>query len=323
MGRASRIGSAAVLGTRVDAASAEAYADRMLTWAHRGESRCVCACNVHTVVSARLSRDFAWLIDHADLRVPDGAPIAWHLRRDGFSQQQRVSGPDLMWQCCARAADEGLPVFLYGSSDATLEQLAARLRRAFPALRIAGSLAPPFRPPNSQEDARVVRAIANSGARLVFVGLGCPKQEAWMLYHRDSIPAVMLGAGAAFDFHAGTVQRAPLWMQRAGLEWLHRLCQQPGRLWQRYLVTNTLFLAWTLAELLGLRARGGTSHENPAGHTLRRVGNPALAAVAGTLSQAAARPQRRAHAAATDGAALERAERRWRRTDRRAGGRVQ
>jgi N-acetylglucosaminyldiphosphoundecaprenol N-acetyl-beta-D-mannosaminyltransferase len=91
----------------------------------------------------------------------------------------------------------------------------------------------------------------------VFVGLGCPKQESWMMRHREAIPAVMLGAGAAFDFHAGTVQRAPRWMQEAGLEWLHRLLRQPRRLWRRYLLTNTLFLAWTLAELLGRRAHGG------------------------------------------------------------------
>jgi N-acetylglucosaminyldiphosphoundecaprenol N-acetyl-beta-D-mannosaminyltransferase len=257
MDRTPREGSATVLGTVVDAASAEAYAERMLAWARRGESRCVCACNVHTVVSARLNRDFAWAIDHADLRVPDGAPIAWRLRREGFLRQQRVSGPDLMWLCCARAADEGLPVFLYGSSDATLGRLAESLRRAFPTLRIAGSLAPPYRPTNAEEDARLVREIAESGARLVFVGLGCPKQEAWMLYHREAIPAVMLGAGAAFDFHAGTVKRAPRWMQTAGLEWLHRLCCEPRRLWRRYLVTNTLFLFWTLGELLGIRMHRG------------------------------------------------------------------
>jgi N-acetylglucosaminyldiphosphoundecaprenol N-acetyl-beta-D-mannosaminyltransferase len=323
MDRARQEGNAAVLGTVVDAASAEVYTERMVTWARRGESRCVCACNVHTVVSAQLNRDFAWVVDHADLRVPDGAPIAWRLRRQGYSRQQRVSGPDLMWRCCARAAEEGLPVFLYGSSIDTLTRLEETLRRAFPTLRIAGSLAPPYRPTNAEEDARLVREIARSGARFVFVGLGCPKQEAWMLYHREAIPAVMLGAGAAFDFHAGTVKRAPRWMQSAGLEWLHRLCQQPGRLWKRYLLTNTLFIAWTLGEMLGVRARGRTSHESPANHTLRRVGNPALAAVKGTFSQTVARPQRRTHAASTDGQALERAERRWRHTDRRASGRLQ
>ena len=249
--------AAKVLGMRIDAASAEAYAERMLAWAKRGEARSVCACNVHTVVSARLSPDFAWVIDHADLRVPDGAPVAWRVRRQGFPQQERVSGPDLMWLCCARAAEEGVPVFLYGSSKATLARLSIRLRRAFPALRIAGSHAPPFRPTNSEEDAQVVRAIAKSGARLVFVGLGCPKQEAWMLYHRATIPAVMLGAGAAFEFLAGTKRRAPHWMQASGLEWLHRLCSEPRRLWQRYLVTNTLFLVWSLGERLGVPTRRG------------------------------------------------------------------
>jgi N-acetylglucosaminyldiphosphoundecaprenol N-acetyl-beta-D-mannosaminyltransferase len=241
---------AEVLGIRIHALSLEACAERMIDWARRGESRYVCACNVHAVVSARLDPEIALAIGGADLRVPDGAPIAWRLRGRGYPHQRRVGGPDLMRRCCARAAQAGLPVFLYGSTEATLAQLDARLRRDFPALRIAGSLAPPFRAPTPAEDAQMTRAIADSGARIVFVALGCPKQERWMRAHRGRLPAVMLGAGAAFDFLAGVQPRAPHWMQAAGLEWLHRLWREPRRLWRRYAATNTLFLVWSLRERL-------------------------------------------------------------------------
>ena len=239
---------APVLGTCIDAVSLEDSVDLMIAWAQRGESRYVCACNAHALVSARLDAAVARALEGADLRVPDGAPVAWRLRGRGFAHQPRVSGPEVMARCCARAAEDGLPVFLYGSTEATLEQLARTLRARWPALPIAGWLAPPFRELTPAEDAAAVRAIAESGARIVFVALGCPKQEAWMLAHRGALAAVMLGAGAAFDFLAGTQPRAPRWMQRAGLEWLHRLWHEPHRLWRRYLVTNTLFLAWSLGD---------------------------------------------------------------------------
>ena len=242
------LSQAPVLGTRIDAVSLEECTELMIAWARRAESRYVCACNAHALVSARLDPAVARALADADLRVPDGAPVAWRLRARGFARQRRVSGPEVMERCCARAAEDGLPVFLYGSTEATLERLVGALLRRWPALRIAGRFAPPFRELTPAEDAAAVRAIAESGARIVFVALGCPKQEAWMLAHRGALGAVMLGAGAAFDFLAGTQPRAPRWMQRAGLEWMHRLCREPRRLWRRYLVTNTLFLAWSLAD---------------------------------------------------------------------------
>ena len=249
--------SARVLGSRVHAVSLEMCVERMVGWALRGESRYVCACNVHSVVTARRDAEFARALETADLCVPDGAPVAWRLRGRGFSRQRRVSGPDVMQRCCERAAEAGLPVFLYGSTTETLEQLGSALRARYPSLRIAGALAPPFRAPTEAEDAEMTRVIAESGARFVFVALGCPKQEAWMRSHRGAFPGVMLGAGAAFDFLAGTQRRAPAWMQRFGLEWLHRLAHEPRRLWRRYLLTNTLFLAWTLGDSPRSRAPRG------------------------------------------------------------------
>ena len=241
-----------VLGAQIDALSWEAALERLLSWAHARESRYVTICNVHVVVSA--SRDAAYreVINGSDMATPDGAPVAWMLRRQGFAGQTRISGPDLMWVLCERAASENLPIYCYGSTDATLALLEARLRVAFRGLQNTME-SPPFRVLTAEEDAAAVERINASGAGIVFVGLGCPKQERWMADHRGGVNAVMIGVGAAFDFHAGTVQRAPGWMRDNGLEWLHRLASEPGRLWKRYLVTNTLFILGAARQLFSGR----------------------------------------------------------------------
>jgi N-acetylglucosaminyldiphosphoundecaprenol N-acetyl-beta-D-mannosaminyltransferase len=233
---------ARVQGTFIDAVTLENALERILQWARRAESRCVCTCNVHMIVTASRDAGLSAALERADLVTPDGMPVAVALRVEGFRAQSRVSGPDLAWAVCERAAAEKVPIYLYGATEATLERLKSNLKRALPALVIVGSWAPPFRPLSYQEDQIAVDRIRASGARLVLVGLGCPKQELWMEAHRGRIPAVMIGVGAAFDFHAGAVRRAPAWMQRSGLEWLHRLLSEPHRLWRRYLVTNSLFL---------------------------------------------------------------------------------
>jgi N-acetylglucosaminyldiphosphoundecaprenol N-acetyl-beta-D-mannosaminyltransferase len=191
------------------------------------------------------------------MATPDGMPIAWMLRRLGHSGQERINGPDVMWKYCEQAAGGGESVYFYGSTETTLRLLSKKLKAAFPELRIAGTVAPPFRALSAAEDESMVDAINRSGAGVVFVGLGCPKQETWMAAHRGRIRAVMVGVGAAFDFHAGTVKRAPLWMQRTGLEWLHRICSEPRRLWRRYLVSNILFILGAACQLLfGYRKQG-------------------------------------------------------------------
>ncbi|MDA8127849.1 MAG: WecB/TagA/CpsF family glycosyltransferase [Betaproteobacteria bacterium] len=238
-----------VLGARIDALTWDATLDRLLRWARARESRYVAICNVHVVVSASRDADYRAVINGADMATPDGAPVAWMLRRQGFAEQARISGPDLMWALCERAAKARLPIYCYGSVEATLALLAQRLRIAFPDLQMTME-SPPFRPLTAEEDAAAVERINASGAGIVFVGLGCPKQERWMAEHRGRVNAVMIGVGAAFDFHAGTVQRAPAWMRANGLEWLHRLASEPGRLWKRYLVTNTLFIVGAARQLL-------------------------------------------------------------------------
>lgn len=242
-----------VLGADIDALSWHAALDRLLGWARSRESRYVTICNVHVVVSAWRDAAYRDVINGSDMATPDGTPVAWMLRRQGFAGQPRISGPDLMWALCERCAATGLPVYCYGSTEATLGLLAQRLRAAFPGLMLTME-SPPFRALTAEEDAAAVARINASGAGIVFVGLGCPKQERWMAEHRGRVNAVMIGVGAAFDFHAGTVKRAPPWMRDNGLEWLHRLVSEPRRLWKRYLVTNTLFILGAARQLM--RRRG-------------------------------------------------------------------
>jgi N-acetylglucosaminyldiphosphoundecaprenol N-acetyl-beta-D-mannosaminyltransferase len=218
-------------------------------WASRHESRYVCICNVHSVVTATQNAEFERVINEADLATPDGAPIAWMLGRLGCLHQQRINGPDLMLKYCEQAASRGESVFLYGATPATLQRLQLALLERFPALKIAGAISPPFRPLTPTEDAEVIATINASKAGTVWVSLGCPKQEEWMAAHRQRIHAVMIGVGAAFDYHAGTINRAPSWMQNHGLEWLHRMASEPGRLSGRYLQTNSIFLFKALRQL--------------------------------------------------------------------------
>ncbi len=181
----------------------------------------------------------------ATLAVPDGMPLVWALRALGHGRATRVYGPDLMLSFCAKAAAEGIPMYLYGGRDeAALALLEGRLRERFPGLRIAGGHSPPFRALTPQEEEQVVADIDASGARVVWVGIGQPKQELWMHRMRPRLRAPLLvGVGAAFDFHAGLLAQAPGWMQRNGLEWIYRLVREPRRLWRRYARYNPRFVA--------------------------------------------------------------------------------
>lgn len=255
-----------VINAQIDALSWEFAIARLLGWARMRESRYVTICNVHVVVSASQDASYRDVINGSDMATPDGAPVAWMLRQQGYAGQPRISGPDLMWELCERAADEGMPVYCYGSTESTLVQLQRRLGTAFPTLKMTME-SPPFRTLSAEEDAIAVARINASGAGFVFVGLGCPKQERWIAAHRGRINAVMIGVGAAFDFHAGTSQRAPVWMRDNGLEWLHRLVSEPGRLWKRYLITNTLFILGAARQLIGghsMRLRTGARAFAPA-----------------------------------------------------------
>jgi len=247
--------SSEVIGVPIDPVSWTEVLERIGSWAKSRESRYVCICNAHSCVTANRDDAFGQTVRDADLATPDGAPVAWMLRRMGFRAQERINGPDLMVRYCEVAAQRGEGIYLYGSAPETLDKLRHAMTARFPGLVIAGAYSPPFRPLTSEEDEKIVREINASGAGTVWVSLGCPKQEKWMHEHRGRISAVMIGVGAAFDYHAGTIVRAPLWMQHAGLEWAHRLVSEPRRLWRRYLVTNTLFIVMAARQLVTRAAR--------------------------------------------------------------------
>ncbi|HAB64862.1 MAG TPA: glycosyltransferase [Pseudomonas sp.] len=241
-----------VIGLPINALSWHTALSLLAQWSSRRESRYVCICNVHSLVTARGDAAFAKVIHEADMATPDGAPLAWMLRRLGMVRQERINGPDLMWRYCAEAAHRDESLFLFGGRQETLDALQRVLLQNFPSLRIAGAYSPPYRPLSQEEDDAIVTLINASGAGTVWVGLGCPKQELWMAAHQGRIQAAMIGVRAAFDYHAGTIRRAPMWMQRSGLEWFHRLCSEPRRLWKRYFVTNSLFIVYAGRQLLGL-----------------------------------------------------------------------
>jgi N-acetylglucosaminyldiphosphoundecaprenol N-acetyl-beta-D-mannosaminyltransferase len=245
--------AANILGLAVDAVTPESVVEWALQAALAGESRVCCFATVHMVIEAWRSPGFARTLAAADRVAPDGLPLAWVQRLYGIRGAQRTAGPDtspLLWNRCAQ---EGVPVALYGATAGTLDRLSRALRERFPALQIVYTCSPPFRPLTPDEDDRIVRELNASGARMVFVALGCPKQETWCIEHRGRISAVLLPVGAAFDFHAGTLRRAPVWLQRLGLEWLHRLAQEPRRLAKRYFIYNTLFVLLVALQWLGLR----------------------------------------------------------------------
>lgn len=246
-----------VVRTNLDVVTPESAVEIIARWATDKASRYICIVNVHIVATAARDPEFNAIVNFADLATPDGMPVAWTMRFLGSKKQPRVDGPDLMLDWCERAAKINHSIFLYGSTRETLDLLQESLSQRFPKLQIAGSESPPFRALTDEEDDAYVRQINESGASVVFVGLGAPKQEQWMFAHRGRVNAVMIGVGAAFDFHAGTVKRAPKWMQESGLEWLYRLLSEPRRLWKRYLTTNTLFVAMVLRQLIGRRFHRG------------------------------------------------------------------
>lgn len=231
-----------VLEAFIDALSWDDAVRQIAAWGDAHESRYVCICNVHSVVTTTQDVEFKIAVNNADMSTPDGAPIAWALRRLGHPAQQRINGPDLMMKYLAEAERLDQTVFFYGSTESTLAQLRIQFAKKFPMLRVGGCYAPPFRSLSRKEDDEIVDMINASGANVVFVGLGCPKQEKWMAEHRGRVNAVMIGVGAAFDYHAGVIRRAPVWWQQHGLEWLYRLGSEPRRLFKRYMVTNTLFV---------------------------------------------------------------------------------
>lgn len=217
----------------------------------------VCVAATHTVVSCGEDPELRAAVLGAAMTVPDGMPCVWALRALGHPLPDRVYGPTLMDRSCARAAERGTPIFLYGGRDRyALDRLIAALTDRYPGLRIAGAIQPRFRPLSDAEAREVAAEIDASGAEIVWVGLGVPRQEEWMARMRPLLRApVLVGVGAAFDFHAGLVPQAPPVLQRHGLEWLYRLIQEPRRLWRRYAHNNPRFVLGFARQWLAERGR--------------------------------------------------------------------
>jgi N-acetylglucosaminyldiphosphoundecaprenol N-acetyl-beta-D-mannosaminyltransferase len=218
------------------------WMDAMVATRERGY---VVAAAVHAVMVAQEDPEMRAAVLGASLCVPDGQPLVWAMNALGHDLSHRVYGPDLMAKYCERSAGTGARMYLYGGrTPGALTDLTLNLRRRFPGLKIVGGQSPPHRELTPAEEAEVVRDIERSGADVVWVGIGVPKQEKWMAAMRGRLTTPLLvGVGAAFDFHAGLVPQAPDWMQRTGLEWAFRLAQEPSRLWRRYARYNPRFVA--------------------------------------------------------------------------------
>lgn len=233
-----------VLGTQVDAVQIPDIVAIFERWIKaQCASRFVAVCNVHMIVEAERNADFRKVIDAAALVVPDGSPLIWIGRRSGFQLARRCYGPDLFQEFTESTAAKGYRHYLYGGHPGVGERVAERLQQDYPGVVIAGVFSPPFRKMTPEEDEGAVQAINASGADILWVALGCPRQEIWMYGHRDRLNVpVVVGVGQAFDIYAGRVVQAPRWMREHGLEWLFRLLTNPRRLWRRYLVYNSDFL---------------------------------------------------------------------------------
>jgi N-acetylglucosaminyldiphosphoundecaprenol N-acetyl-beta-D-mannosaminyltransferase len=241
-----------VIGIRIDDTTYSSVSNQVVQWTESEGAHYVCAANVHMIMEAYDSIGFRNLVNSADLVTADGMPLVWLMRAKGRRSQQRVYGPTLMLHILEIAAQKKIPVGFYGSKPDVLNILIKRMMARYEGLEVVYSFSPPFRMIDPKEDAVIVKQIIQSGARILFVGLGCPKQEIWMAEHCEKVNLVMLGVGAAFDFHASVKPQAPSWLQRIGLEWLFRLATEPRRLWKRYLYHNPRFIFLAVADLLGL-----------------------------------------------------------------------
>jgi N-acetylglucosaminyldiphosphoundecaprenol N-acetyl-beta-D-mannosaminyltransferase len=231
--------------------------DRLDAMVDERERGYMCVCNVHTVMASTEDEELRRALEHSSINLPDGQPLVWAIKALGYSLPGRVYGPELMSRACLRAAATGHRFYLYGGrNQGALVQLVLNLRRSYPGLKIVGGYSPPHRSLTEAEHDAVVTEINNSRADVVWVGIGVPKQEKWMAAFRESLDApVLIGVGAAFDFHAGLMPQAPRWLQEAGLEWAYRLAHEPRRLWRRYLRYNPMFVTAFARQLAAAQLR--------------------------------------------------------------------
>ena len=244
-----------IVGVPISAIDMTKAIDRLAGWIGKPQSQYVCVADVHSVMVARANPSHMASMRGASMVTPDGMPLVWVGRLLGRSIS-RVCGPDLLSMVCAASEPRGWRHYFYGGAPGVVDRLHASLSAKYPKLQIAGTHTPPFRQLSAEEDAAVMHAIAAAKPDILWVGLGCPKQERWMADHVERLPGItLIGIGAAFDFHTNRVERAPLWMQRNGLEWLFRLLSEPRRLWRRYLVLAPQFVWLAGKQVLRNRLR--------------------------------------------------------------------
>jgi len=253
-----------ILGINVSAINLEQALSIIDDWIARRAPHYVCVSNVHSIMESWDDPALRRIHNEAGLVTPDGMPLVWISRRRGLDHVNRVYGPDLLLDLCEHSVPHGYRHFFYGGAEGVADRLADHLHTRFPGLQIVGTYTPPFRPLTPEEDAQVVERINKAQPDIVWVGLGMPKQEQWMHIHvnRLAVP-VLVGVGAAFDFHSGRKRQAPCWMQRSGLEWCFRLFSEPQRLWRRYLRHNPRFVGLLLLQALNL-VQGPAEEGTPA-----------------------------------------------------------
>jgi len=240
-----------VIGINVDICNLSGIGNQIVSISKKAQGNAyVCVANVHMLTIARNNPRFKSTLSNAKFVVPDGMPLVWTQKLKGFKNAERVCGPDLMLELCKLASANNLSVYLLGAKTITLDLLFQNLSNLFPNLKIAGMHSPDKLPEQPRLDEELVNKINNSGANILFVGLGCPKQEFWCETHAPQLKPIAIGVGAAFDFLAGSKKRPSLFIQQCGLEWLHRLISEPRRLWKRYLINNTQFIYYSLLDLL-------------------------------------------------------------------------
>lgn len=243
-------GAKNVIGSPVTALPFDEQIQQILKWASSRISKSVYVANVHMLMEAYWHPEMRSVLQDADLVTPDGVPLVWMLRLMGAHKQDRVAGMEILLALCKEASLQNISIFFLGSEKEILDRMKARLEREFPELQIAGMEPLPFRPLSATEDDSLVQKLNASSAGLVFLSLGCPKQEYWIAQHKGTIKAVMIGLGGAFPVYAGMKKWAPRWVRESGLEWCYRLIQEPRRLWKRYSKTIPPFIWLALKQLL-------------------------------------------------------------------------
>ncbi|PZD73265.1 N-acetylglucosaminyldiphosphoundecaprenol N-acetyl-beta-D-mannosaminyltransferase [Acaryochloris thomasi RCC1774] len=238
-----------VIGTNVNALSLKQSATQIIAWAKQNISKTICVANVHMLMEAYWDPSFKQILHSADLVTPDGMPLVWMLKFLGAYSQERVAGMDLLKKLCEEAQQQKVGIFFLGSETKILAKMRQRLESEYPSLDIIGMESLPFRPLTDQEDQKIVERINGTEAGLLFLSLGCPKQEKWIAQHRGRINATMVGLGGVFPVYAGLQKYAPQWIRTLGMEWAYRLYQEPGRLWRRYATTIPPFV-WLAARQL-------------------------------------------------------------------------